>query len=325
MSRTGRPIPPLSLTSEERARLLVWVRLWKSAPALAERARIVLQCAQYRANKEVAIKLGISEHTVGIWRDRFVKRRLERLLWGPTLDAKSRHRRLERQAVRRVWRLALHPTRVDSFRTSTNPFLLEELRGVLGLYLHPPDRALVLCSDRGGLPAPNASHSPLSVRHSRTIRPGLERKCETGILLAALDKQLEATTSHLRHRRRSKKFSASLRKIDGALPEGLQAQVIFADYTTLNNPAVKRWLLCRPRFHLHFTSTADSWRELTEHVFCGPNERQHWCGAPRDKHELQACINRHLALSAGDLRSFIWTGHPVQNANEPTGKYGTTN
>ena len=330
--RTGRPIAPLSLAVEERETLARWARRPKSAQALAQRSRIILECAGGAPNTVVAERLNLTPQTVGKWRQRFLERRLDGLLDEPrpgaprrvsdeqiervlrrTLESTpadathwstremARRSGLSQTIVSRIWRaFALQPQRVKSFKLSKDPLFIEKVRDIVGLYLHPPDRALVLCMDeKAQIQALDRSQPLLP------MRPGqVERRTHdyvrhgTTNLFAALNYQAGKVIGEFHHRHRALEFRKFLDTIDHAVPSELEVHAIIDNYGTHKTPAIKRWLLRHPRFHLHFTSTANSWRELTEHVFCAANPRKHWRGESCDNHELQACINRHLALSA---------------------------
>ncbi len=201
--RTGRPIAPLSVTAEERERLQQWARRPKTAQALALRSRIVLECAAGRANIVVAGKLGITHQTVGKWRRRFLEQRLDGLLDEPrpgaprqvsdtqiervvrmTLErtpadathwstrAMARKSGLSQTMVSRIWRaFALQPHRVESFKLSTDPLFVEQVRALAGLYLNPPDRALLLCVDeKAQLQALDRSQPRLPMRPGQAER-----------------------------------------------------------------------------------------------------------------------------------------------------------
>ena len=192
--RTGRPIPPLNLTETEREALQRWARRPKSAQALALRARMILSCAEGNANKAVAGKLGVRSQTVGKWRKRFVERRLDGLLDEPrpgaprkvsdaavervltmTLESTPQDAThwstrslaaasgLSRSTVNRIWRaFSLQPHRNETFKLSKDPLFIEKVRDIVGLYLHPPDRALVLCVDEEE-PNPSLGPNPTAV------------------------------------------------------------------------------------------------------------------------------------------------------------------
>jgi len=294
--RTGRPITPLVVTGEERERLEEWTRRPKTAQALAQRARMVLQCAAGNSNTVVAQQLGITKQTVGKWRRRFVERRLDGLLDEPrpgaprqvgdaqvervirlTLEstpteathwstrAMAKRCGLSQSMVSRIWRaFGLQPHRVESFKLSKDPLFIDKVRDIVGLYLDPPDKALVLCVDeKAQIQALDRSQPLLP------MRPGqVERRTHdylrhgTTTLFAALDVKAGTVIGEFHRRHRSIEFRRFLETIDSAVPVALEVHLIVDNYSTHKTAAIKRWLLRHPRFHLHFTPTGASWLNL---------------------------------------------------------------
>jgi transposase len=339
--RTGRPIAPVSLASDEREALERWARRPKSAQALAHRARIVLACASGRPNTTVAQGLGVTPQTVGKWRQRFLERRLAGLLDEPrpgaprqvgdaqiervvrlTLEsapadathwstrAMAKRCGLSQTMVSRIWRaFALQPHRTEGFKLSKDPLFIEKLRDIVGLYLNPPDRALVLCVDeKSQIQALDRSQPVLPMRPGQAERrtPDYLRHGTTN-LFAALDFKAGTVIGELHQRHRAIEFRKFLETIDQAVPAALQLHLIIDNYATHKTPAIQRWLLRHPRFHLHFTPTGASWLNLVERWFAALTEKQLRRGAHRSTRELEDAIRRYLEICNRHPKPFIWT------------------
>jgi transposase len=339
--RTGRPITPLSLTVREREALERWARRPKSARALAQRARIVLECATGKPNTAVAQRLGVTHQTVGKWRQRFLVRRLDGLLDEPrpgaprqvgdpqiervvrlTLEslpadathwstrAMAKRCGLSQSMVSRIWRaFALQPHRVEGFKLSKDPLFIEKVRDVVGLYLHPPERALVLCVDeKAQIQALDRSQPVLPMRPGQAERrtPDYLRYGTTN-LFAALDVKAGTVIGALHQRHRAIEFRKFLQTIDDTVPHGPELHLIIDNYATHKTPAIHRWLLRHPRFHLHFTPTGASWLNLVERWFAALTEKQLRRGAHRSTRELEDAIRRYPALNNRHPKPFIWT------------------
>jgi transposase len=339
--RTGRPIAPLVVTGEERERLEEWTRRPKTAQALAQRARIVLACASGNSNTVVAHQLGITNQTVGKWRQRFVERRLDGLLDEPrpgaprkvhdaqvervvrlTLEstpadathwstrAMAKRCGLSQTMVSRIWRaFGLQPHRVEGFKLSKDPLFIEKVRDIVGLYLDPPDKALVLCVDeKAQIQALDRSQPLLP------MRPGqVERRTHdyvrhgTTTLFAALDVKAGTVIGEFHRRHRSIEFRSFLETIDSAVPIGLDVHMILDNYGTHKTAAIKRWLMRHPRFHLHFTPTGASWLNLVERLFALLTEKQLRRGVHRSTRELETAIRTYLEHHNRHPKPFIWT------------------
>ena len=339
--RTGRPMPPLTVTPEERETLERWARRPKTAQALAQRARLVLTCAAGRPNTAVAAALRVSQPTVGKWRRRFLAKRLDGLLDEPrpgaprtitdaavervltrTLEtrppaathwstrAMAQACGLSRGTVHRIWRaFALQPHRTETFKLSTDPLFIEKVRDIVGLYLHPPERALVLCVDEKSQIQALDRTQPLL-----PMRPGqVERRTHdyvrhgTTSLFAALDAKTGQVIGELHRRHRAIEFRKFLDTVDAAVPAALDVHLILDNYGTHKTPLIHRWLARRPRYHLHFTPTGASWINLVERWFAALTERQIRRGAHRSTRELEAAIRRYLLLYNEAPKPFMWT------------------
>ena len=339
--RLGRPIPELTLKAEERETLERWARRPTSAQALALRARVILACAAGKTNTQVSAEMRLSKPAVGKWRSRFVVRRLDGLLDEPrpgaprkisdgdvdrvltlTLEkrppdathwsTRSMARRcgLSQSAVCRIWRaFALQPHRAETFHLSKDPLFIEHVRDIVGLYLHPPNKALVLCAgEKTQIPASDRSQ-PLLPR-----RPGqAERRAHdyvrhgTTSLFAALELKSGRVIGDLHARHRSAEFRKFLDRIDAAVPATLDLHLILDNYATHKTPLIHRWLARHPRFHLHFTPTGASWLNLVERWFAALTEKQIRRGAHRSTRELEDAIRRYIEATNHHPKPFVWT------------------
>jgi transposase len=339
--RRGPQGKSIILTSEESSRLLEWTRRHKTSQALALRARIVLACQQDRADGEVARELRITRQTVGKWRRRFQSARLEGLLDEPRPGAprtigdtlveqvitKTLHEKpraathwssramakssgLSQSAVVRIWRaFGLQPHRAETFKLSTDPLFIEKVRDIVGLYLNPPDRALVLCVDeKSQIQALDRTQPILP------MMPGVpERRTHdysrhgTTTLFAALNIATDKVIGELHRRHRSQEFLKFLRTIDEAVPKKLEVHLVMDNYGTHKTPTIKRWLARNPRLHVHFTPTSASWLNQVERWFATLTERQIRRGTHRSTVELESAIRDYLALNNRDPKPFVWT------------------
>jgi len=337
----GRPKARVILSPSERELLRGLARRRKTAQAIALRARIVLKCAEGHDNFVVAEDLGVSRVTVGKWRKRFLARRLDGLYDEPRPGAPRRvsDRDVERvitttlettprgathwstrsmakaiglshSTIHEIWRaFALQPHRSETFKLSKDPLFVEKVRDIVGLYLNPPDRALVLCADEKSQIQALDRTQPLL-----PMRPGqVERRTHdyvrhgTTSLFAALDVKTGTVIGECHRRHRAKEFRKFLETIDAAVPPELDIHLILDNYATHKTPAIHRWLLQHPRFHLHFTPTGASWLNLVERWFATLTARCIRRGVHRSTRELVASIQEYLAVSNEDPKPFIWT------------------
>jgi transposase len=339
--RTGRPIAELVMTGEEEAALERWARRPKSAQALAMRSKIVLNCAKGKSNTMVAEELGITKQTVGKWRARFLERRLDGLLDEPrpgtprkvgdeevervlalTLESTPRDAThwstrslaseagLSRSTVSRIWRaFALQPHRSETFKLSKDPLFVEKVRDIAGLYLNPPDRALVLCVDeKSQIQALDRTQPLLPMRPGQIERRTHDYKRHgTTSLFAALDVKTGKVIGELHRRHRSAEFRRFLDTIDQNVPPLLDVHLIMDNYGTHKTAVIRRWLAKRPRFHVHFTPTSASWINLVERWFAALTEKQIRRGTHRSVRELEMAIKRYLAVTNESPRPFVWS------------------
>jgi len=340
MATRGRPKAELVLTGEERATLERWARRPTSAQALALRCRIVLACAEGLSNQEVAAAQGVNQVTVGKWRARFVARRLDGLHDEPrpgaprtisdadvervivkTLEEAPRdavhwstrslaaQTGMSQSAVSRIWRaFGLKPHQLESFELSTDPQFIEKVRDIVGLYLNPPEAAVVLCAcektqvqalDRTAPILPLLPGTPARATHDY-------RRHGTTNLYAALDVASGLVISDLTERHRAEEFRRFLNLVNRSVPEGLDVHVIIDNSSTHKTPAIHRWLLRHPRFTFHFTPTYSSWLNLVERWFAELTERWLRRGSHRSTKELVASIRTWVTGWNENPRPFVW-------------------
>ena len=331
----------IELTAEEHSRLLEWTRRQKTSQALALRAHIVLASQQELSNGQIARQLRVTRGTVGKWRGRFANARLEGLLdeprpgaprtisdekvervisktlheqpreathWSSRMMAKASG--LSQTAVMRIWHaFGLAPHRAETFKLSTDPLFIEKVRDIVGLYLNPPDRALVLCVDeKSQIQALDRTQPILP------MMPGLPerrthdyRRYGTTTLFAALNVATGKVIGELHRRHRSKEFLSFLRTIEQVVPERLEVHLVMDNYGTHKTPSVKGWLARHPRFHVHFTPTSGSWLNQVERWFATLTQRQIRRGTHRSTVELEQAIRTYLHRYNRDPKPFVWT------------------
>jgi len=319
-----------------------WVRRPKTAQALATRSRIVLACAAGGTNGQVAERVGVSLATVAKWRNRFAADRLEGLSDDPrpgrprtvsdekvhevitrTLEEKlrggdthwssrsmARASGLSQSTVSRMWRaFGLKPHLVETWKLSTDPQFVEKVRDVVGVYLDPPEKAIVLCVDeksqiqaldRTAPVLPLMPGTPQRMTHDY-VRNG------TTSLFAALDPTSGSVIAQHYRQHRHQEFLRFLKLIDSSVPKEYDLHLILDNYATHKTPAVKNWLLRRPRFHLHFTPTSASWMNLVERWFAELTNRKLRRSTHRSVVELEADIRKWINAWNKDPKPFIWT------------------
>jgi transposase len=341
MARTGRPKAVLELTAEEREQLQRWARRATSAQALAMRSRIVLACAQGRSNTAVADDLGVSVQMVGKWRARFVQARLDGLADDPrpgrpssitgeqvedivvaTLEstpanathwsrAKMAERTgLSRSSIGRIWKaFDLKPHRADTFKLSNDPLFVEKVFDVVGLYLNPPEGAVVLSVDEKSQVQALARSQP-----AFPMMPGMPERAThdyvrhgTTSLFAAFNTADGTVISSLHRRHRTIEFKKFLTKIDATVPAHLQVHLIADNYGTHKAPAIKTWLARHPRFTLHHTPTYSSWLNQVERWFAYLTEDLLQRGDHRSVQALESDIRGWVKAWNDNPRPFIWT------------------
>jgi transposase len=339
--RTGRPKQALILTAEEGDRLQALAHRARSQPLLARRARVVLACAEGIDNKSVARKLRCSLGMVGKWRARFLKTRLEGLYDEPrpgaprqvsdahveqvviqTLESTPRGQThwstrglakatgLSRMTISRIWHsFGLQPHRTDTFKLSPDPLLIDKVRDIVGLYINPPDHAVVLCVDEKTQIQALERTQPLL-----PMRPGqLERRTHdykrhgTTSLFAALELKTNKVIAQLKRRHRSLEFRQFLDAIEEQVPAGFDVHIILDNYGTHKTALIRKWFAQRPRFHMHYTPTYGSWINLVERWFAELTNKRIRRGVFRSVKELEAAIREYIEVHNEDPKPFVWT------------------
>src|SRR5258708_6101897 len=277
----------------------------------------------------------------GKWRSRFLKTRLEGLYDEPrpgaprkvsdaqveqivvqTLESTPRAQThwstrglaqatgLSRMTISRIWRaFGLQPHRTDIFKLSPDPLLIEKVRDIVGLYMNPPDHALVFCVDEKSQIQALDRTQPLL-----PLRPGqLERRTQdnnrqaTPSLFAALDLNPGRVIDHLPRRHRSAEFRHFLDVIEAQVPAGLEAHIIVDNYGTHKTAIIRKWFAKRPRFHVHFTPTYGSWINLVERWFAEITNKRIRRGVFRSVKELEGAIREYIEVHNENPKPFVWT------------------
>ena len=342
MPRGPRPAP-LSLSDADREALLRLARRPKTAQALALRARIVLACADLpaRSHGQIAEELDVHRATVGVWRKRFAERGLDGLLDEPrpgaprtitdeaiervltlTLESEpedathwstrgmARASGMSQSTISRIWRaFGLQPHRSETFKLSRDPLFIEKVRDIVGLYLAPPDRALVLCVDEK--PQIQALEPTAPVL---PMRPGqVERRTHDYVrhgtldLFAALDVKAGTVIAECQPRHRSVEFRAFLDRIDQSVPAGLDVHLILDNASTHKTALIRNWLAKRPHYHVHFTPTSSSWLNLVEVWFALLTSKQLKRGVHPSTEALAQAIQQYVTATNTSPKPFVWT------------------
>ena len=341
MANVGRPKASLELTDDERETLARWARRAKSSQALATRSRIVLASSEGLTNVAVAARCGVEPHTVTRWRRRFLEYRLDGLVDEPrpgrpatvtaeqvedvvvtTLEstpanathwsrAKMAQRTgLSKSTIGRIWKsFELKPHRADGFKLSTDPQFVEKVYDVVGLYLNPPESAVVLSVDEKSQVQALARSQP-----AFPMMPGMPEKRThdyvrhgTTTLFAALNTADGSVISSLHRKHRAIEFKKFLAKIDAQVPEGLTVHLICDNYQTHKTPAINAWLEKHPRFHMHFTPTYSSWINQVERFFGFVTDDLLRRSDHRSVQALEADIRAWVTAWNKNPTPFTWT------------------
>lgn len=336
----GRPVVSIDLSGEEKASLEALTRRHKTAQSHALRAQIILRCAEGWANKDVASALNVSQATVGKWRRRFAQMGLDGLYDEPrpggprkisdeeveavvvrTLESQPANAThwssremakvsgVSASSVQRIWRaFGLQPHRVETFKLSKDPLFIDKVRDVVGLYLNPPNRALVLCVDEKSQIQALDRSSPIL-----PLMPGTpERRTHdytrhgTTSLFAALNAATGEVIGKCYNRHRAQEFKKFLTEIEANVPDDLDIHIIMDNYATHKTPAIRNWFARRPHWHVHFTPTSASWLNLVERFFAELTEKQIKRGAHRSVHALKTAITTYIDKRNADPKPFKW-------------------
>jgi transposase len=338
---TGRPIAPLNLSLDERAYLERQVRRHRVPRSLSERCRVILRCADGAPSKSVASELGLHEHTVGKWRRRFLKDRVEGLLdearpgrprtigddqvaaviertlrstpkdathW--SIRSMATQSGFSHTTIRRIWNaFGLQPHRSETFKLSSDPLFVDKVRDIVGLYLSPPNRALVLSVDEKSqiqaldreqpvlpmMPGIPERRTPSYIRHGTTS------------LFAALDIASGFVIGKCYKRHRAAEFLDFLRQIDARVPDGLDVHIIMDNYATHKTAAIKTWLARRPHYQIHFTPTSASWINQVERWFAELTRKQLRRAVHTSAKQLETDIRAFIKRHNENPKPYRWT------------------
>jgi len=339
--RTGRPKRQLTINDIERAELSGMARSRSLPAALVLRAEIVLACEREASNQAVAARLDLSSHTVGKWRNRFVAERMQGLhdevrsgrprtvkdeavatLISKTLTNKpaaathwsvrsmAEETGLSKSTVHRLFQLfALQPHRTRSFKISTDPFFIEKLRDIVGLYLNPPDKALVLCVDeKSQVQALERTQPmlPIGFGYVEGVTHDYERHGTT-TLFAALNVLDGSVLAQCKPRHRHQEYLAFLRHLEAQVPQGLDIHLVVDNYATHKHRKVKAWLAQRPRWQVHFTPTYASWLNQVERFFGLITSSAIRRGSFTSVKDLVAKIDAFIKTYNANAKPFAWT------------------
>jgi transposase len=332
---------PIELTDDERAQLEAWSRRPTSAQALAQRSRIVLLAAEGLKNVQIADQLGVYRPMVTKWRTRFAEHRLDGLVDEPrpgrprtvtdeqveqviakTLESSPKDAThwstrsmasevgLTQTAVSRIWRaFGLQPHRQDAWKLSKDPQFIDKVKDVVGLYLDPPERAVVLCVDeKSQIQALDRTAPILPMLPGTPQRATHDyKRSGTSSLYAALDISTGKVIGKLHSRHRAIEFKKFLQTIDAEVPDHLDVHLVLDNASTHKTPAIKKWLLAHPRFVLHFTPTSSSWLNLVERWFGELTTKKLRRGTHRSTRALNADIRAWIQTWNNEPKPFVWT------------------
>jgi transposase len=342
----GRPQKSPLVVNDAQRRELELIVKQRRHRALVFRARIVLKCANGIQDSTVAASLRTTNNTVGYWRRRFSQGGVESLWDEPrpgaprqigdekvqevvelTLQTKptaathwstrqmAEKSGLSQSAVSRIWRaFGLKPHRRETFQISTDPYFIEKVRDIVGLYLSPPANAMILCVDeKSQIQALNRTQPILPMRPGQVERhtPEYQRNGTTS-LFAALDVATGNVIGQCFRRHRAAEFKRFLAHVDERVPAGLDVHLILDNYATHKTAAVRQWLQRHPRYHIHFTPTHSSWINQVERWFGLLSQRQIKRGSHHCVRDLEAAIEQFIAVHNQNPKPFVW----LKNADQ---------
>src|SRR5918998_2518566 len=331
----------IELSDGDRAQLESWARRRTSAQALAQRSRIVLLAAEGLSNTDIAERLGVHRPMVRKWRGRFASYRLDGLTDEPrpgqprkitdeqveevivkTLEtapkdathwstrAMAREVGLTQTAVHRIWKaFGLQPHRSETWKLSRDPLFIDKVRDVVGLYLNPPERAIVLCVDeKSQIQALDRSAPILPMLPGVPERATHDyKRAGTSSLYAALDLTTGKVLGRLHSRHRAIEFKKFLQTLDREVPVEFEVHLVLDNSSTHKTPAIQKWLLTHPRFVLHFTPTSSSWLNLVERWFAELTTKKLRRGTHRSVRQLNADIRDWIKTWNDNPRPYVWT------------------
>lgn len=336
----GRPAVSILLSQDQRQSLETLAGRRATAQGLALRARIVLACAAGAQNKQVARALSVDERTVGLWRRRFAERGLDGLRDEPrpgvprkisdeqveavivrTLESVPRNAThwssrmmaqasgLSTSSVQRIWRaFGLKPHRSETFKLSSDPLFIDKVRDVVGLYLNPPEHAIVLCVDeKSQVQALDRSQPVLPLRPGQAERRTHDYvRHGTTSLFAALNAASGDIIGKCYRRHRAAEFRKFLGEIERCVPADVDVHIVMDNYATHKTQTIRNWFARRPRWHVHFTPTGSSWLNMVERFFAEITERQIKRGVHRSEQELEHALLSYIDIRNEDPRPFVW-------------------
>ena len=336
----GRPADLVILSEADKNFLESQVRKHKAPRSLSDRCEMILLCAQGLHSKDVAERLDVHEHTVGKWRRRFAQDGIEGLTdeyrtgrprtvsdaqvaqvvehtlntiprdathW--SIRSMATNSGLSHTTIRRIWRaFGLQPHRSETFKLSTDPLFVDKVQDIVGLYMSPPDRAIVLCVDEKSQIQALDREQPVL-----PMAPGIpERRTHTYVrngttsLFAALDVATGAVIGRCYKRHRAAEFLDFLKRIDAEIPDGPDVHLVMDNYATHKTPKIKAWLARRPHWYVHFTPTSASWINQVERWFAELTRKQLQRGAHRSTAELEADINAFIKAHNESPAPYKW-------------------
>ena len=340
MARTGRPTTKLALTDEERAELMAHLAVRKAPADEKLRIRVVLGCAEGESGTHIAQRLKTSIQTVSKWRRRYAAYRFAGLTDAPragrprtvlddqvqavvdkvrqtkpknathwSVRSMSAATGVSASTVQRIWRaFGLKPHLQSTFKLSTDPYFVDKVRDVVGLYLAPPDRALVLCVDeKSQIQALDRTQPGLPLTFGKPVtRTHDYKRHGTTSLFAALDVATGKAIGQLKRRHRSAEFLQFLKAIDATVPTDQDIHLIMDNYGTHKTEKVRAWFAARPRYHVHFTPTSASWLNLVERFFGQISEQWIKRNAHTSVADFEQAIRHYVDTHNDDPKPFVW-------------------
>lgn len=339
--KTGRPKTPMILCAEDQSQLIAIANSRSLPHALVTRAKIVLMAAEGQTNHAIAQKVSLSQQMVCKWRQRFIKQGLAGLhdelrsgrprsisdeevseIVHKTLKSKppnathwtirslEKETDLTRATIHRIWKaFGIQPHRQEHFKLSTDPFFVEKVRDIVGLYLNPPDKAVVLCVDeKSQIQALDRTQPilPMGLGYVEGVTHDYVRHGTT-TLFAALNISTGQVLTSCKQRHRHQEFLGFLKTVDVNVPGDLDVHLIVDNYATHKHPKIRRWLAARPRYHVHYTPTYASWLNQVEIWFNIITQKAIRRGTFKSVKELIAKINQFVQKYNTTSRPFVWT------------------